>query len=182
MDDQTRELMFSSEASEWGTPQDLYDELDAKHKFTVDLAANEKNNKHENFIRPEDNLFSIRPDGVGFINPPYNKPEHPCKKKCVKKACIKRGWHRKEYLPGQIDFVRYVYELAQEGILTTVALLPARTDTKIFHQFIWDKNTNSPKDGVELEFLEGRLKFDLQNGTKDPAPFPSMVVVFKARK
>jgi hypothetical protein len=50
-----------------------------------------------------------------------------------------------------------------------VALLPARTDTKWFHQFIYNK------PWVSIEFIMGRLKF---SGSKTAAPFPSMVVVF----
>lgn len=49
-----------------------------------------------------------------------------------------------------------------------VGLLPARTDTKWFHDFIYGK--------AEIRFLKGRLKF---GGGKNSAPFPSMVVVFK---
>lgn len=50
-----------------------------------------------------------------------------------------------------------------------VMLLPARVDTKWFHQYIY----NNPN--VEVWFLEGRLKFE---NTLYPAPFPSMIIVF----
>jgi hypothetical protein len=53
---------------------------------------------------------------------------------------------------------------------TVVSLLPARTDTKWFHENIYNKC------GVEIEFIKGRLKF---GDAKNSAPFPSMVVVFK---
>lgn len=49
-----------------------------------------------------------------------------------------------------------------------VMLIPARTDTKWFHQYIYGK-------AKEIRFVKGRLKF---GGSKDAAPFPSMVVVF----
>lgn len=49
-----------------------------------------------------------------------------------------------------------------------VALLPARTDTKWFHEYIYNK--------AEIRFIKGRLKF---GGHKNSAPFPSMIVVFK---
>ena len=51
---------------------------------------------------------------------------------------------------------------------TAVMLIPARTDTKAFHEYIYGK--------AELRFVRGRLKF---GGCKNSAPFPSMVVVFK---
>ena len=47
-------------------------------------------------------------------------------------------------------------------------LLPARTDTKWFHDYILGK--------AEIRFLKGRLKF---GGCNNSAPFPSMVVVFR---
>lgn len=67
-------------------------------------------------------------------------------------------------------WVRKAYE---EAILNkrciVVALLPARTDTQWFHAHIYQKS------GVSVSFLKGRLKF---SGSKNSAPFPSMVVVF----
>ena len=47
-------------------------------------------------------------------------------------------------------------------------LLPARTDTKWFHEFIYHKH--------EIRFIKGRLKF---NDGKNNAPFPSMLVIMK---
>lgn len=56
---------------------------------------------------------------------------------------------------------------------TVVMLLPVRTDTKWFHEHIYKQ------DGVEIRFIKGRLKF---GGAKNPAPFPSMIVVFRGGK
>ena len=53
---------------------------------------------------------------------------------------------------------------------TVIFLLPARTDTSTFHDLIYHK--------AELRFLRGRLKFTL-NGKTNPAPFPSMLVIFR---
>jgi len=55
---------------------------------------------------------------------------------------------------------------------TVVFLIPARTDTKRFHEIFIPFAT-------EIRFLKGRLKFDDQ---KNSAPFPSMIVVFKGEK
>jgi phage N-6-adenine-methyltransferase len=49
----------------------------------------------------------------------------------------------------------------------TVCLLPARTDTRWFHDYIYNK--------AEIRFIKGRLKF---GDSKNSAPFPSMIVVF----
>src|SRR5271166_408173 len=50
-----------------------------------------------------------------------------------------------------------------------VYLLPARTDTRWFHEIVL-------KDAAEIRFIKGRLKF---GGAVNPAPFPSMIVIFK---
>lgn len=47
-------------------------------------------------------------------------------------------------------------------------LIPARTDTRYFHDYIYHK-------AKEIRFIKGRLKF---GNAKSCAPFPSMVVVF----
>lgn len=65
------------------------------------------------------------------------------------------------------DWVAKAY--AYDGV--TVMLLPARTDTLWFHTYLY---TN---DRVKIEFIKGRVKYG--NGTT-PAPFPSMMVVFRA--
>lgn len=57
---------------------------------------------------------------------------------------------------------------AAESDATVVMLLPARTDTKWFHDYCL-------KYG-EITFLRGRLKF---GDSKNSAPFPSMIVVFR---
>ncbi len=51
---------------------------------------------------------------------------------------------------------------------TIVMLIPSRTDTKAFHEFIYNQ--------AELRFIKGRLCFD---DSGKPAPFPSMIVIFK---
>ena len=58
------------------------------------------------------------------------------------------------------------FEEFQKGKLC-VFLLASRTDTKMFHEIILPYAT-------EIRFIKGRLRFDDRN----PAPFPSMVVIF----
>lgn len=55
-----------------------------------------------------------------------------------------------------------------------VLLIPARTDTSYFHDYIYGK--------AEIRFVRGRLRFTDENGNAaDPAPFPSMVVVYNQK-
>lgn len=66
-------------------------------------------------------------------------------------------------------WIKQAYEQSRLG-KTIVMLLPCRTDTKWFHEYIMKAH--------EIRFLKGRLKFNDSDGN---APFPSMVVVFKER-
>jgi site-specific DNA-methyltransferase (adenine-specific) len=65
-------------------------------------------------------------------------------------------------------WVRKCYEESRKPNTVVVMLIPARTDTTYFHDYIYHK--------AELRCVRGRLKF---GGSKQGAPFPSMVVVFK---
>lgn len=67
------------------------------------------------------------------------------------------------------SWVKRAYLAAKTGYADLVVmLLPARTDTQWFHKYIYGK--------AEIRFVKGRLKF---GGSKNSAPFPSMVVVFR---
>ena len=63
------------------------------------------------------------------------------------------------------NWIKKAYESSLDGALV-ICLLPSRTDTKWFHDYCVKG---------EIEFLKGRLKF---GDGKNPAPFPSMIVVF----
>ena len=72
------------------------------------------------------------------------------------------------------QWVRKAYEEAQRGT-TVVLLIPARTDTTYFHDYIYGK--------AEIRFVRGRLRFtDEEGNAYAPAPFPSMVVIYNGRK
>ena len=67
-------------------------------------------------------------------------------------------------------WVQKTHDESQKGV-TVVMLLPARTDTAYFHEYIYGQ--------AEIRFIRGRLRFARPDGTvMDAAPFPSMVVVF----
>ena len=152
-------LMFSSRSDEWETPQDLFDRLHAEFDFQIDLAATDANKKIWNSYLFDDGDDALTLDwhrereiGItrGWLNPPYSRGL--CGKFIAKAAAERR-----------------------KGFLT-VMLLPARTDTKAFHQHIYDSETWQPRPGVEIRLLPGRLKF---SGNANAAPFPSMIVVFR---
>lgn len=146
-----RAVLFSSAKDEWATPQAFFDMLDAEFSFTIDVAATAENSKCVVFT--SDGLNGAWSGGWGSIawcNPPYSRG---LQKKFIAKAAAER-------LNG----------------VTTVMLLPARTDTKAFHDHIYDVSRWQAREGVEIRFIKGRLKF---GGAANSAPFPSMVVIFR---
>lgn len=82
-----------------------------------------------------------------------------------------RVWCNPPYGREVYKWVQKADESAEEGAIV-VMLLAARTDTKWFHDFIVKKKR-------EVRFIRGRIKFV---GSKNVAPFPSMIVVFEKTK
>ena len=99
-----------------------------------------------------------------FKHPSYFTPEIDGLKQQWEGVC----WCNPPYGRGVGGWVRKAHLEALRGV-KTVMLLAARTDTSYFHEYIYGKH--------ETRFLRGRLKF---GGSKNSAPFPSMVVVFGA--
>lgn len=83
--------------------------------------------------------------GVIWCNPPYGRGIG--------------AWVKKAYETSLVDWQHVGHKV--------VMLLPARTDTRWFHDYCTKG---------KIEFLRGRLKF---GGHKNSAPFPSMIVVFE---
>jgi len=133
---------FSSATDEWATPQDFFDKLMATYRFTLDVCATAENAKCADFYTKEDNGLTKDWSGRCWMNPPYGRDI----KYWVKKA----------------------YESAQYHGALVVCLLPARTDTAWWHDYVLPYG--------EVTFIRGRLKF---GGAKNSAPFPSAIVVFK---
>lgn len=136
------ELMFSSKTDLWETPQDLFNKLNNEFQFTLDVCATPENAKCDKFYTKEQDGLKHPWKGTVWCNPPYGL--------------------------GIGQWVRRALFASVSGS-TVVMLLPARTDTKWFHDYIYKRNN------VEIRFIRGRLKF---GGSKNSAPFPSMVVVF----
>lgn len=59
------------------------------------------------------------------------------------------------------------YETRNDNTVV-VMLIPSRTDTRYFHNYIYQR--------AEIRFVKGRLKF---GNSKNSAPFPSMLVIFR---
>ncbi len=117
----------------------------------LDPAATETTAKCKHYYTPETDglLQSWDYGGAVFCNPPYGREIG----KWVEKA----------------------YNEAMKIKYPVVLLIPARTDTAYFHDYIYGK--------AEIRFIRGRLHFTDECGnTAYPAPFPSMVVVYNNLK
>lgn len=137
--------MYSSKSDEWATPQSFFDEVNAEFQFDLDVCATDENHKCEKYFTMSDDGLSQNWGGARvWCNPPYSEID-----KWVAKA---------------------FYETKQDNTLV-VMLIPSRTDTKYFHNYIYNR--------TEIRFVKGRLKF---GDGKNSAPFPSMLVIFRGAK
>lgn len=141
------ELMFSSKTDMWSTPQDFFDKLNDEFDFDLDPCSTHENAKcKEHYTILEDGLKQDWSGHRVFVNPPYGRVLKEWVKKCSDES--------------------------KKDNTLVVMLIPARTDTSYFHDYIYKK-------AKEIRFIRGRLKF---GDSKNAAPFPSMVVVFLGKK
>lgn len=135
---------FSSRTDEWATPWYLFDVFNRRYQLDLDVCADQTNTKCLKFYSRQDDSLSKPWTGNCWMNPPYGRQ-------------IKR-WVAKAYIE---TFIR-------KNVNLVVCLLPARTDTAWWNDYVVAAD--------EIFFLRGRIKF---GGAKNGAPFPSAVAVFK---
>ena len=140
--------MRSSLDDTWTTPRPFFDKLDAEFNFGLDAAALQSSTLvPDNWYGP-DHLDETRRDAFTrewgkdtgkpiWLNPPYGRTIGL--------------WMRKASLEAW-------------GGATVVCLVPARTDTRWWHEFVIQH---------KVRFIKGRLKF---GNHKNSAPFPSAIV------
>lgn len=137
-----KDALFSHKNDVWSTPQDLFDALDSEFHFDLDVCADEHNHKCPQYFTVEDDGLTQSWEGHRvWCNPPYSK--------------IKQ-WVRKCYYEGHLPNT------------VVVMLVPSRTDTKWFQNYILHR--------AEIRFIKGRLRF---GGATENAPFPSMLCIFR---
>ena len=129
--------LFSFNTDLWETPQDFFNDLNKEFCFNLDVCALPENAKCEKYFTPEMDGLAQCWEGVCWCNPPYGRQIGKWVEKAYKSSC------------------------------TVVMLLPARTDTRWFHDYVYGK--------AEIRFVRGRLRF---GGAEWNAPFPSMVVIY----
>lgn len=139
-------VMYSSATDEWSTPDDFFKKLNDEFHFTLDPCATKANAKCAHFFDKEaDGLNQDWGGETVFCNPPYGRQATG---KWLKKC----------------------YQESQKPGTVVVALVPARTDTKAFHDYVLGK--------AEMRFVRGRLKF---GGSQNSAPFPSVVLIYERK-
>lgn len=141
--------LFSSKKEDWETPKRYFKELNKEIHFDIDVAASHENAKLPKYYTKDDDALNQQWEGNVFCNPPYGRDL--------------RKWLEKAYEEHLRDPERVI-----------VFLIPSRTDTSYWHDFIFDK--------ALVRFIRGRLKFEVEGESKDAAPFPSALVIYGIRK
>ena len=136
-------VLFSSKSMEWATPRPFFMRLNEEFGFTLDPCAKPHNALCSKYFTEEDDGLAQNWQGHrAFVNPPYGRAVGLWVKKC--------------------------FEESRKPDTTVVMLIPARTDTKYWHNYVMKAD--------ELHLVKGRIKF---GGGTNSAPFPSAVVVFR---
>ena len=163
---------LSSKRHDWRTPKDLFARYDLVHEFDLDAAATFDNTLCENFIGPP-----------GYVVGHHELMSGP-------RTCVAVDALQTEVWPGECIWLNPPYgrglgkwyAKAVEQVRwfgkTVVMLVPARTDTKYWHEYVWDADHGRPRHWVRvIDWLKGRVHFGLPGGgDAGPAPFPSAVI------
>ena len=134
---------FSSATDQWATPQDCFDKLNSIFNFQTDVCADANNAKCDKFYTEQMNGLDQDWHGVCWMNPPYGRAIS--------------------------DWIKKAYDSCVDNKATVVCLIPARTDTRYWHEYCAKG---------EVFYLKGRLKF---GNAVNSAPFPSAIVVFRPK-
>jgi len=136
-----KQTWFNRAKTDYETPQSIFAPLDQEFGFTLDVAANADNAKCERFFTEQEDGLQQRWAGVCWMNPPFGR----AMKKWVKKA----------------------FEEWKQGT-TVVCLLPARTNTAWWHDWVMQG---------EVRFIRGEVKFA---GFDRGLWMPMAIVIFRA--
>ena len=133
---------YSSERIDWETPDDFFSALHAEFDFALDVCAHAGNHKTPRYFSPEDDGLAQTWRGRCWMNPPYGR--------------------------GISAWIKKAHDSSREQAATVVCLVPARTDTRWWHEYVMRS--------AEVRFVKGRIKFV---GATAGAPFPVAIVIFR---
>lgn len=134
--------LYSSQKNTWETPDKLFELLDKEFNFELDVSADATNYKCEKYFSIEDDGLAQEWQGICWMNPPYGRD------------------------------IKHWVEKASLAKTTVVCLLPSRTDTRWWHDFVMAR-------ACEIRFLNRRLTF---KGSDNKAPFPAAIVIYHQEK
>lgn len=131
---------MTSDRTDWETPRELFERLNNFWRFDLDAAASDANHLCADYFTKEtDGLSQSWKGRRVWLNPPYGKDI--------------AAW------------VRKAYEETRDGQTLVVMLVPARTDTRWFHDYI-------QSSAAEVKFIRGRLKYTLGGGRSKFSALP----------
>lgn len=135
---------FDSAKQAWATPIDLFNRLNKEYNFDCDLAADSSNAKCKKYYDEANNGLIQKWTGSCWLNPPYGSKSSKL-----------------------VDWVKKSFKESQDGSCQVVMLIPARTNTKWWHEYCMKAK--------EIRFICGRPKFgDATHGL----PQPLALIVF----
>jgi len=115
---------FNAKSVEYETPDEIFQPLEKEFGMTLDVSATNENAKCKKFLTIDDDGLACEWDNKNWMNPPFGR--------------VMQKWVRKAHA----EF--------QNGKMT-VALIPARTNTKWWHECV--------QDIAEVRFIRGEVKF-----------------------
>ena len=131
---------FDSKRQDWETPDSLFIPLLEEFGLALDVCATSQNAKCSKYFDIAINGLVQSWRGVCWMNPPFGE---------------------------QGKWVRKAFEESQKNAETVVCLLPARTNTNWWHDYVMKG---------EVRFIRGRPKF---KGAEHGLPQPLAIVVFR---
>lgn len=137
----------------WGTPRAFFEFLKDNFRFIPDLdaAASDENHKAPIYYTEEDNSLEMEWFGNVWLNPPFGKV----------------------LLPQFLE--KCNHEISYGNVENIFCLIPARTDTKWFHEIVM-------KEVSHVYFIKGRFNFESPySGKGANAPFPSMLLIYNQK-
>ena len=135
---------FMSTSEDWETPEEVFNFWNHEYEFNLDAAASADNARCSLFFTKEQDALRHPWVGNVWLNPPYS---HGIGK-----------WLQKAH-----------DEVTKGNAEHVVCLIPARTDTAWWHDYVMKSD--------HIWLIRGRLRF---SGSSINAPFPSCIVVFKS--
>jgi len=148
----TYKTILTSNDQDWETPQGLVDYLELRfnRRFDLDVCATDSTRKCTNYITRDQDAFSTPWfSNLAFMNPPYDN---------------QREWIEEAIKNVSVGDCKEIW-----------CLIPARTDTRLFHDVIVPY-------AHSIMFVKGRIYFSLPGSINKNSTHPSMIVIFKRSK